>query len=313
MAKEQTIRKILFYSSVIIFFVGLPIILSSAVGYRFDRKTFKFTKTGFISLKTIPIGAKVYINDRPFLEKTPCLIAELMPDIYKLEISLPGYYPYTTAVMVEAGKVTRLEKIILFPLRPDVEQVNKEPLMAYWLDLQKGFIFYVDEQNKAIYKADLFTEHFEHFADYMPLSQDPFKWELSADRKKLMYCNSRQIGIIYLRPQDAEFEQTKFIIQYPHSIRDIFWHSDSYYLIVVTEKTIDMLEARPNALPQTIVKLKHHKTYASYDIKSDTLYFTDTEEAADGRQYLNLYRLDLKPRKLYSIIEDLIKKRHTVE
>jgi len=64
MLNEQRIRAILFYLSVVIFLMGLPFILSFALGYNFDRRTFKFTKTGLLVLKTQPSGASVYLDEK---------------------------------------------------------------------------------------------------------------------------------------------------------------------------------------------------------------------------------------------------------
>ncbi len=112
MLHEQRIRAILFYLSVLIFLMGLPPILSSTLGYNFDKRTFKFTKAGLIVLKTQPQGASVYLDKKLLSFKTPATINELLPGKYELKFEMDKYYPWSGEVEVGAGKVTRLEKII---------------------------------------------------------------------------------------------------------------------------------------------------------------------------------------------------------
>jgi len=295
MLVEQKIRAGLFCLSVLIFFLGLPFILSFSLGYKFDRHTFKFTRTGLIVLKTQPQGADIYLDQMPLKEKTPHTINEILPGTYHLKIELEKHYPWLGEVKVEAGKVTRLEKIILFPLRPNVKQLNKERLSLFWVDEEKGAFYYINPENNSIYKSDLEGEHFEPIAELLEIKPAPIKWRLSADREKLLYFNHHQIAVVSLAsPNEPSLREPAFIIDYPkQKIVDAYWHSDSYYIILIGEGTIDVLEARPNALAVTLVNLNLNNTSTFYDMRSDTLYFLDTQKAADGKLYDNLYKLDL--------------------
>ena len=110
MFKEQEIRAVLFYLCVAVFFAGLPVILSFSLGYKFNPRTFKFTQTGIISLKTQPAAADVYLNGKPLDMKTPATINELLPGSYNVKVGLKGYYPWIYQANVEPRKVTRFEK-----------------------------------------------------------------------------------------------------------------------------------------------------------------------------------------------------------
>ncbi len=117
MLTEQKVRAFLFYLSVFIFLAGLPFILPFALGYKFDRRNFKFSKTGLIVIKTQPQGASIYFDKKLINDKTPATLNELLPGTYNMRLELERYYPWHDDINVEAGKVTRLEKVILFPLR----------------------------------------------------------------------------------------------------------------------------------------------------------------------------------------------------
>jgi hypothetical protein len=314
MSGAQRIRVVLFYLSVLVFFSGLPFIISFALGFKFDRRTFKFTRTGLIVLKTQPPGATVYLNKTLLSEKTPTSISELLPGKYTVDLELSDCYPYAGEVEVQAGKVTRLEKIILFPVKPDLKKLNREAITNFWVDEARATVYYLNESEQSLYKSDLDGDKFAKVADFIALSPAPKQWKISPDKEKLCYYNMRQIGIVYLDPTRERPYQTQaeFIITSPHqSIIDVFWHSDSFHLIVVGNKKIDVLEARANTQPLTLVTLEKRDAKAFYDIRSDALYYLDVQRAEDGRYYENLYKLELNNK--LSPLYELMKRAPTFE
>ncbi len=300
MSKEQKIRGVLFYISCLVFILGLPGILVYTMGYQFDRSTWKFTRTGLISLKSDPSGANVYLDQTLFSGKTPCSINEVLPGVHHIELTLDGYYSYSSDIEVSPSKVSRMEKIILFPLRADVQQLNKERISSFWLDQPRNLAYYVNLEENSIYKSDLDGEHFKLVANFIALRPPPKKWLFSPDREKLLYFSGRQIGLINLHPESESLPQeSQFVINYPQdNIQDIFWHADNYHLIIAGEKKISMLEAKPEALPFTLANLNKRNASVLFDPRDEILYFSDSQRAEDGRIYDNIYKLELKT-KLY--------------
>lgn len=306
MLNEQRIRAFLFYLSVIIFLIGLPFILSYALGYKFDRRTFKFTKTGLLVLKTQPSGASVYLDEKLLNVKTPAIIAELLPGRYSLRLELEKHYPWFNEVNVDAGKVTRLEKVILFPLRSNIKQLNRDRLSSFWVDEDRETIYYINPEDNSIYKSDLEGRYSEKIADFIPLLSSAIKWKLSPDREKLLYFNAHQIGIAYIMPQNKISQEPPFVLNYPDDkIIDVFWHSDNYHLVLVSRKSIEALEAHPQGAPVVLVNLNKRNTSCFYDTRTDTLYFLDSQRAVDGNLYDNLYKLELNTRTFP--LQELIK------
>jgi hypothetical protein len=113
-----------------------------------------------------------------------------------------------------------------------------------------------------------------------------------------LYFNTNQIGIIYLEPQSERLPfASTFVLSYPdRTIIDVFWHSDSYHLVLVSDKSIEALEAKPHSQSVLLVNLTKKDTYAYYDVHADALYFLDSQKAADGSLYDNLYKLELNTR-----------------
>lgn len=294
MSKEQKVRAILFYLSVSIFLIGLPFILSFALGYKFNTKTFKFTKAGLIAIKTQPQGASIYLDSKLLGDKTPATINELLPGKYRLRIELEAYYAWFGEVEVEAGKVARLEKIILFPLRPNVVQLNKEKISSFWVDEEKGRMYYLDEDDNLVYKSDLNGDNFEEIGA-LPSAFSVKKWKISPDKQKLLCFNFHQVAVVNLESQSylTDSNSLELLDYSSRRIIDVFWHSDSYHLILITDRNIEVLEASSNASTVNLVNLNKKNITAFYDGNKDILCFIDSQKADDGRIYDNVYRLDL--------------------
>ncbi len=287
--------------------MGLPPILSSTLGYKFDRRTFKFTKAGLIVLKTQPAGASVYLDKQLLNIKTPATINELLPGRYNIRFELERHYPWSNEVEVEAGKVTRLEKIILFPLRPYIKQLNKDRLSVFMVNEEKESVYYINQSEDSIYKSDPEGEHFEKIGNFTKILPPAVKWKVSPDHQKVLYFNANQIGITSLvSPKENLIVNAGFVLNYPQGgILDVFWYSDSYHLVLVSSRSIQALEAQPSSQPVVLVNLTKKNTCAYYDTRTDTLYFLDSQKAADGNLYDNLYKIHLDTRAF--ILQELIK------
>ena len=303
MSGEQKIRAFLFYLSVSFFFIALPFILSFALGYKFDLRTLKFTKTGLIVIKTQPVSADIYLEGRLLDEKTPVTITELLPGKYSVMIELPKHYPWVGEVVVRPGQVTRLEKIILFPLRPLIKQLNKAKISLFWTDTVKERLYYVDREENIIYISDLEGEHFKLAGTLPPNTTQLKGWKVSADKEKLLCFNPHQIVVV---PLLAENGTAPIILEHLASgILDIFWHSDGYHFILVTDKKIEVCEAKEKSVPVVLATLNNKNVSAFYDTAKDALYFLDSEAGSDGKSYDNVYKLELG-RKISSV-QELIK------
>ncbi|MDD5115603.1 MAG: PEGA domain-containing protein [Candidatus Omnitrophica bacterium] len=304
----QKVRSLLFYLSLFLFFCGLPLILLFALGYKFNRSSLGFVKTGLIYIKTQPEGANVYLNGQPLCEKTPMSIQELIPGVYRITLTLTKYYPWRSEVDVEAGKVSRIDKVILFPLRPDLERLNRSGFSSFRADTEEGKIYYLDEENRIVYRSDLEGKNFEDIASLPDKFGRIDGWGISPDKDKMFIFNSRQIGVVFLDNQDDYMYSDSSIsldCRREEIIR-VFWHSDSYHLIVLTDKHVAVIEARALARAVNLVQLNKEAREAFYDDKRQVLYFSDTQRGSDGSLYNNLYKLELSP-ELY-LLERLMKK-----
>ena len=302
----QKIRSFLFYLSVFLFFIGLPFILAFALGYKFNNRSLKFVKTGLISVKTQPEGAKIYLNGKLISEKSPASMQELLPGTYKVTLELAQHYPWKGQVEVEAGKVSRVDKVILFPQRPNLLQLNQERFSSFRLDTEKKVVYYLDLEKKVLYRSNLDASNFEDIASIPDKFTQVNGWEVSLDKRKFFIFNQHQISVIFLDAQiDYEYATSPVFLDYAEAkIINVFWHSYSYHLVVLTDKYVQVVESRPQAVPINLVELNKGESVAVYDTKEDTLYFSDSQKSPDGSFYNNLYKLELST-NLY-LLERLI-------
>ena len=303
----QKIRSFLFYLSVFLFLIGLPLILTSALGYKFNLQTLGFVKTGLIFIKTQPEGAAIYLNGKLITEKTPASLQELLPGTYKVNLELAQHYPWKAELEVEAGKVSRIDKVILFPMWPDLQQLNQEKFSSFRIDTEKNTVYYLDQKNKVVCRSGLDGSNFEDIASLPDKFAQIINWEVAADKKKLFIFNQHQISILFFDTQsDAEDSVSSVFLDYPQEkIIHVFWHSDSYHLIVLTDKHVAVIESRTQARPVNLVELNNQGAAAFYDNREDILYFSNSQRAPDGSPDNNLYKLELNT-NLY-LLERLIK------
>jgi len=303
----QRARSFLFYLSLFLFFSGLPFILSFALGYKFNPHTLKFVKTGLIYIKTQPEGAKIYLNGKLISEKSPASIQELIPGVYKITLELAQYYTWKSEVDVEAGKISRIDKVILFPLRPNLQQLNQERFSSFRVDIEKGLLYYLDQENMIVYRSNLEGSNFEDIASLPDKFGQINGWEVSTDKSKLFVFGPHQIGVIFFDTcNDYEYPDSPILLDYPQEkIIKVFWHSDSYHLIVLTNKHVAVIESRPQARPVNLVELNREATEVFYDNKRQVLYFSDNQKSPDGSFYNNLYKLELSP-ELYTFAAKIL-------
>ncbi|MDO8661798.1 MAG: PEGA domain-containing protein [Candidatus Omnitrophota bacterium] len=314
MSNEQRIRGALFYLSVAVFLTGLPLILSFALGYKFNPRTFKFTKTGIISLKTQPQGADVYLDGKLLNDKTPVTINELLPGPYSLKIELKRHYPWVAQVNVEPRKVARFERIILFPDRPNIKQLNQDKVSSFWVDKEGGRVYYFNQEENILYKSNLEGEKFEEIGSIpQGFSSLPKELKISHDRQQMLIFSAHQICALTLKGQgDLAYLKAPVILKFPNKqVNNVFWHSDSYHLILVTDKDVEVLESDENSKPVILVSLNSKNPGIFYDTDKDALYFMDSQRGEDGILYNNTYKLELSNKE--NLLDDLIKLRQNAQ
>jgi hypothetical protein len=153
-----------------------------------------------------------------------------------------------------------------------------------------------------LYRSNLETHSLEDVATLPDKFNLITGWEISGDQKKIFIFNPHQISIITFDTQeDYEYNGPVVSLDYRQErIIKVFWHSDSYHLVVLTDKHIQVIESRLNVAPVNLVELSNGDLTAFYDAQADVLYFSDSQKDPRGGFYRNLYKLELN-NNLYTL------------
>ncbi|MCL5407175.1 MAG: PEGA domain-containing protein [Patescibacteria group bacterium] len=103
-------------TSFIIVAIGIQL---KANGYKINWKTLKLVQTGMISLDSVPDSAQVKINGKTDSQTLPRKIRDLAPGYYDVIISAPGYQPWQKTILVQPGKASLYQYIVLFLEKPE--------------------------------------------------------------------------------------------------------------------------------------------------------------------------------------------------
>src|SRR3989338_4596406 len=210
---DAIIRYIMFFFSLALYFILLPIVLSYSLGYHIDYHNFKIYKMGILSLKSAPSGASVHINGKLRQELTPVRIEELKPDTYSVEVKREGFYPWQKELAIRPNMVTRAEYIILFPVLQEMGKIGDYETINFLIS---------DWPEKILGK------------------------KFSRDGGKFLYFNENSIWVVYLVSRDSvkdgELAYVEELLKIPGSIRDVFWHSGSNHIVFVVNKDISVVE-----------------------------------------------------------------------
>lgn len=114
------IRRLIFYSLIVIFVILAFIVIPYSNGWRFDLQTLSFAKLGGLYIETEPADAqitmdKLDIQIKPGFLKSGILIANLFPKTYHISVTKQGYQSWNKDVAVKPSLVTQIHPIILLP------------------------------------------------------------------------------------------------------------------------------------------------------------------------------------------------------
>lgn len=111
-------RRVLFWASVLLFFVAIMPIILYSFGYRFSLETHSIQRAGGLSIASTPsTGTNIYINGA--LEKQTTFLSRdlflqgLTPHTYSVRIEKEGYYTWEKSVTVNPERVTEIRALLV--------------------------------------------------------------------------------------------------------------------------------------------------------------------------------------------------------
>jgi len=253
-------RRFLLFLIIIIFLIGSPLIILYARGYRFNLQTLEFTKTGTISIKTIPRGAAIYLDNKLYKDASPSKIDSLKPNNYELKIEKQGFEPWKTNLTVKPELVTSATHIILFAQNLPEQILLQDKINNFSLSPDNKKIIYnlTEGENRGIWLNE------KNKGKNIKLSDiyfDEFNW--SSDNKKVLLSRKEEdherYGLLDLSEIKTKQDQIKIWeigSLFKEEIKSVQWQpTNSQKLFLLSENNlyeVDILKSEISLLFKNI-------------------------------------------------------------
>ncbi|MBI4708491.1 MAG: hypothetical protein HY761_11305, partial [Candidatus Omnitrophica bacterium] len=189
-----------------------------------------------------------------------------------------------------------------------IKQLNKNDISGFWIDKDKEKVYYLSSDGMEVFRSELDGSGYKEIAVLPQGCAVSGKWKVSPDRKKLFCLGKYQLSVFSIDPANGKTNKKEAFVTHAteEKIIDAFWHSDSYHIVLVGSKNIEVIEIGMNVSAVNLVNLNKKDVSCYYDEDKDVLYFIDSERAADGRVYDNLYKLEFGTRFNLLQLQELI-------
>ncbi len=118
-------RRLLQFSSLVVFLATAPLMVFYAMGYRLSPKSIDPLPVGALMIESIPRHAHISINGRG-AGITPKSIANLTPGKVSITVSKQGYGEWHKEFSIEPTAVTEARSIRLFPIQPHMQVMLRQ-------------------------------------------------------------------------------------------------------------------------------------------------------------------------------------------
>jgi len=292
--KLRTLRKVIFWLFVILYFITAPIITLHALGFVFDPVSKSLVKTGIISIATEPRQADIFLNEH-FHDKTPAAISGLKPGFYRVKISRKGYQDWARELEVRQEEVSRIEHILLVSKELQLSKPFAYPLEAFLASDDDKYLFliysarnkitvlaYDVKKKKSFPVIELDTKEFQ--ANSIEISS-------SIDEKRVLagFQNGSQTNYaVSLISEDALPVFLSKLISEP--ISNVRFHPhDSEKLFYLSGNQIGLLDLKDRSNKINIVN-----SVISFEVIGDKIYCFDLNQ--------NLFTVDLEGKRMVDLL-----------
>jgi hypothetical protein len=307
---DKIMRAIAFYFAAALFCVLLPIILSYALGYQIDYRDMKIYKTGILYIESRPAGAAIYLNGGKYPDVTPARIEELKPGGYKVVVRREGFYPWEKDLEVRPNMVTKADRIVLFPMAQEMKKMGERGVSDFAVS-GNGYLYCM--KRSGLYRSTMDGSSMKRLSPYAEWPDRIVGKKFSPSGDRFLYYNDRNVWVVDLNYGGSEEASVQEVFAGRDAITDVFWYPGAGYIIIVTDKGIDVAELRSgtassgrNVVP--LYKFNARPQGLYYDEFSSALYFTDTGLGKDFSESRYLYRIDLRQKFFDALMKMLLKK-----
>jgi hypothetical protein len=244
----------------------------------------------------------IYVNGNLYKDVTPAQIENLNPGAYKIMVKREGFYQWEEELVVRPNMVTKADSIILFPVMQEMTRINDQPCEDFVLS-ERGYIYYFAASG--LYRSEADGFNLKKISSFSKWPKKMLKKKISPEADKILCFNDKEIVIAYLNS-----ERVEDVLTTEEPIIDVFWYTGSGYIIVVTEKYINVLELRSAGKRNiaTLYKFSTQPHCVSYDPNNGSLYFMDRAKDNFSKDGVYIYRIDLRQKFFDYLMQVLLKR-----
>lgn len=270
---DKGTRRVLFYSSVVVFLLLSYGAVLLATGYVFDFKNFKFVKTGTLAFKSDVKGANVYFKNKKIGKIAPISgnfsKKYLLPGSYEVSVRKDGYQNWEKTAEIKSQEVTNFFSIVLVRKNPDLELLVSN-------DAAKVTGEKIDDVLESEQRESNFVQEF--------LSLNRFKETIlvAPDNKKLAYLNNSELAVFWTEDQKFEPVRKKgdaqLAVRLSVPITAFFWTKDSEHLVYSTSEKIFITELDQRGGANTFEVLTLKPNQKLFFLKNKEMFIQEDEK-----------------------------------
>jgi hypothetical protein len=207
---------------------------------------------------------------------------------------------------------TKAERIVLFPVKQEMKKMGERGVVDFAVSAS-GYIYYM--KKSGLYRSAPDGTSMKRLSPYSDWPERIAGKRFSPAQDRFLYFSDRKVWVVTLDygkkassgADEADIEEV-FSGQDP--ITDVFWYPGSGYIIVVTDKDIEVSELRTGPMRNvvTLYKFNSRPQGLRYDESAGALYFVDTGLGKDFTESRYLYKIDLRQKFFDQIFNMLLKK-----
>ena len=288
-------KRIVWIGFLIVFLLLIPVLLSQAMGYKYNWHKHRFEATGILFVKTYPKDVDIILDDELIDTKTPSQLAKILPGIYNLKISKNNYLPWEKNIVINEHSTTFVEDVVLFS-RSLPSPIGKFELIDYLTNNSNEYILLSKHNGKTniiSYNTN------DHTTKILKEWDNPINIQLlslSPNNEKLIYSENSAYKLLLINSPFIDEQLTGLSKSY---WQDIAWDATNDNIIysqigsTLSEINISTLPVSITATTRNIIDFFTHESKVYFLTRSEEGNQVILHQAE--RKFTNVEQLILLP------------------
>lgn len=224
-------RRVYYLSAICVFFIGAPLLVLFALGYRLNWNYGQIQQSGAISITTDPRGAEVRLDNAPLPKNTPLRITNVLPGEYDITITKTGFFSYRQTVTVLSGQSTNIQNLVLFHGQPSIQPIWSGQELLSSLSPDNGLLSVIDRNEDLCHLSVINLNNSRRQTLNLPLgfSAESISW--SNDNKNILLAGQMDESDHFYLYNLSDFSLTDLATITPLPIEQAWLSAEQFDII----------------------------------------------------------------------------------